>query len=195
MNRVREATALAGRGARRRRIVVDFARALGADWPEYPDAGGGLERARRPLAELERDPLRPARGERDPVAVRRPRRPGDAVSPFAGARARQGAVLPGRVPAADRADRRRVSVRALDRAHALPLQLGDDDDAREGNPRQAGGSVLRDPSARRGRSSGSPTATGPGSSRGAASSRRARCSASASTRGSSGWRSTSPTRR
>ena len=38
----------------------------------------------------------------------------------------------------------RVPVRALDRAHALPLQLRDDDDARAGHDRQAGGAVRRD---------------------------------------------------
>ena len=78
-------------------------------------------------------------------------RPGHEVPPRAapgtGRRTRQ--VLPRRVPAADRAARLGVPAHPLDRADALPLQLGDDDDARVGDHRQAGGSVLRD--LRRGR--------------------------------------------
>ena len=67
-------------------------------------------------------------------------------------RARQ--VLSRRVPAADRAAGLRVPVRALDRPDALPLQLGDDDDARGRRARQAGGAVRRDPPRGRGRRSG-----------------------------------------
>ena len=65
-------------------------------------------------------------------------------APGAGSPARARQVLPGRVPAADRGAGLRVPARPLHRAHALPLQLGDHDDARVGNHGQAGGSVLRD---------------------------------------------------
>ena len=84
---------------------------------------------------------------------------------------------------------------ALHRPHALPLQLGDDDDARGRDHGQAGGPVLRDLG--RGR-----VALGLAegdwarlvSRRGDARGARAR-SATASTRASSGWRSTSRRRR
>ena len=73
-----------------------------------------LERARRPVPELERDPLRPHRGERHAVAVRGPRPPRHAVPACAtaGAAQRTRSLLPGRVPAADRGARLRVPVRA-----------------------------------------------------------------------------------
>ena len=106
----------------------------------------GLERARRPRAELVRRPLRPDRGERRPVAGDRrsagPTRRSCMHPRPRGRRARQ--VLPGRVPAADRGAGLRVPARPLHRADALPLQLGDDDHARVGDHRQAGGPVLRD---------------------------------------------------
>ena len=72
------------------------------------------------------------------MAVHRSRASGHAVSPRAeaGPARRSRPVLPGRVPAADRADRLRVPVHPLDGAHALPLQLGDDDDARARRPRK-----------------------------------------------------------
>ncbi len=53
-----------------------------------PGRGVCLERARRPLAELVRHPLRPARGERDAVAVHGPRPSRDAVPARAAAGAR-----------------------------------------------------------------------------------------------------------
>ena len=173
-----------GEGARRRLARV-------------PGRGVGLERARRPLAELVRRPLRPARGERDPVAGDRDRRAGHAVPARAraGAPARPRQVLPGRVPAADRGARLRVPARPLDRPHALPLQLGDDDDARVRDHGEAGGAVLRDLRRRRDRARPRARATSRGSSRAAASSRRARRSPTASSPASSGWRSTSPSRR
>ena len=95
-------------------------------------------------------------------------------APRPGATGRQGQVLPGRVPAADRAARLRVPVRPLDRPDALPLQLGDDDHARG----------RASPTSRRSRSSrsraedasqlGLADGDSRGSSRAAARSRRAR---------------------
>ena len=57
---------------------------------------------------------------------------------------RQGQVLPGRVPASDRAAGLGVPLRPLHRPHALSLQLGGDDDAGDGRDRQAAGTLLRD---------------------------------------------------
>ena len=91
-----------------------------------PGRGVGLGRARRPLAELVRDPLPPDRGGRDPVALPDRGPPGDEV-PARGpplAAVRQGEVPSGRVPAADRGARLRVSFRVVHRANAVPLQLG-----------------------------------------------------------------------
>ena len=146
VNRVRRAVPCPGQAREDWRIVIDLARELGADWPEYESAEDVWNEFADLVAELVRDPLRPDRGGRPPVAVPRPRRPGLDVPPLAQPRAaeRQGQVLPGRVPPADRADRLRVPVRALDRAHALPLQLGDDDHARGGGRAEAGGPVRRD---------------------------------------------------
>ena len=106
----------------------------------------GLGRARRPLPQLVRGPLPPARGARAAVALPDRGPPGDDV-PARGpslAALREGQVPPGRVPAADRGAGLRVPVRPLHRADALPLQLGGDDDAGGRDHRQAGGSVLRD---------------------------------------------------
>ena len=86
----------------------------------------GLERARRPLAELVRDPLPAPRGARDAVALPDRGSPRDDV-PARGppvAPVRQGQVPPGRVPTADRGARLGVPVRPLHRPDALPLQLG-----------------------------------------------------------------------
>ena len=99
---------------------------------EYDERRAGVGRVRRPRAELVGDPLRPTRGAGDPVAVHRPRPSRVALPPRAAPRehGRQGQVLPGRVPAADRAARLGVPARPLDRPDALPLQLGGDDHAR-----------------------------------------------------------------
>ena len=146
VNRVRKALDCPGEAREDWRIVCDLAKALGADWPDYREPGGRVERVRRPRSELVRDPLRPDRGAGAPVALHRPRRSGDAVPARAGAGARRRAraLLPGRVPAADRAARCRVPARPLHGPDALPLQLGDDDDARAGGGREAGAAVLRD---------------------------------------------------
>ena len=146
VSRVREAAPLPGEAKGDREIVILMAKALGANWPEYPDAESVWNELADLAPELVRGPLRPARGERHPVAGARDGPSGHAVPPRAasGARRRSRQVLPGRVPAADRGARLRVPARALDRPDALPLQLGDDDDARVGYHGQAGGAVLRD---------------------------------------------------
>ena len=146
VNRVRKALPCPGEARDDWRIVVDLATRARRRLARVPDARGRLERVRRPVAELVRHPLRPPRGGRPAVALPRPRPSGHAVPARAapGAAERQGQVLPRRVPAADRAARLRVPARALHRAHALPLQLGDDDHARGGYHREAGGAVLRD---------------------------------------------------
>ena len=137
---------------------------------------GRLERVRRPRAALVRASAttasrRSGSSGRAPSATTPARRTctRQPVAPE-----REGQVLPGRVPAADRAARLRVPVRPLHRADALPLQLGDDDHARGGGHPEAGGSLRRDHPPRTRRRSASPTATGCGSSRAAASSRRRR---------------------
>ena len=197
ISRVREASPLPGNAKGDREIVILMAKALGAGLARVPGRGVGLERARRPRAELERRPLRPDRGERDPVASDRDRWARHAVPARACAcpPARQGQVLPGRVPAADRGAGLRVSARPLHRSHALPLQLGDDDDARVGDHRQAAG--RRSSRSRRTmpRRSASLRATSRGSSPAAGRSRPRLTSRTASSPASSGWRCTSPSRR
>ncbi len=69
VNRVRKAVPCPGNAREDFRIVVELAEALGADWPEYADPGGRLERVRRPRAALVGHPLRPDRGGRAAVAV------------------------------------------------------------------------------------------------------------------------------
>ena len=174
-----------------------MAKALGAQLARVPGRGVGLERARRPGAQLVRRPLRPPRGERHAVAGTRDRASGDTVP----VRRRPGTcgwpweVLPGRVSTPDRGAGLRVPARTLDRPHALSLQLGDDDDARVGNHRQAGGSVLRDLGGGRCSPGIGGREHGRDSSRVAVRSKRARTSRTASSPASSGWRSTSPSRR
>ena len=73
MNRVRKALDCPGEAREDWRIVCAMADALGGVVAGLRVAGGRLERARRPLPELVRDPLPAARGARDPVAVHRPR--------------------------------------------------------------------------------------------------------------------------
>ena len=197
VNRVRRAVPCPGQAREDWRIVIDLARELGADWPEYESA----EDVWNEFADLSPNWFGIRYDRIEEVGLQWPcldrDDPGSMYlhSPQPRAAERQGQVLPGRVPAADRAARLRVPVRALDRAHALPLQLGDDDHARGGGRPEAGGPVRRDRTPRTRRRSASPTATGCAWSRAAATSRRARRSASASTRASSGWRSTSRRRR
>ena len=75
VSRVRAAAPLPGRGARRPRDRPRaWRKALGVRLARVPGRGVGLERARRPRAELVRRPLRPARGERHAVARARDRR-------------------------------------------------------------------------------------------------------------------------
>ena len=196
ISRVRAGAPLPGEAKVDREIVILLAKALGAELARVPGRGVGLERARRPLAELVRRALRPPRGERHPVARHRDRRTRDEVPPRprAGAPGRR-EVLPGRVPAADRGAGLRVSARPLHRPHALPLQLGDDDDARGGDHGEAGRPVLRDLRRRRERARARRRRVGEARSRGAATSRRVPTSPTASSPASSGWRSTSPSRR
>ncbi len=153
ISRVRAGAPLPGEARVDREIVIAMAKALGAEWPEYPDAESVWNELADLVAQLVRDPLRPDRGERHAVAMHRPRPPGHAVSARAEARTpvRARPLLPRRVPAAHRGARLRVPVRAHDRPHALPLQLGQHDDARAGRDGQAAGALLRDP--RRGRGS------------------------------------------
>ena len=171
VNRVRKALDCPGEAREDWRIVCDMAAALGASWPDY----GSPEDVWNELADLcpnwygIRYPRIEENG--DAVAVHRPRPPRHAVPALTCAGARQGALLPGRVPAADRADRLGVPVRALHRPDALPLQLGDDDDARRRCRREAGGgrSSRSIPMTRP--RSGSPTGRRRGWCRGVASSR------------------------
>ena len=197
ISRVRAAAPLPGEARVDREIVIAMAKALGAGWPEYPDAESVWNELADLVPELVRHPLRPHRGERHAVAVHRPRPSRHAVPAraTAGAADRTRALLPGRVPAADRGAGLRVPVRADDRSHALPLQLGEHDDARAGRHRQAAGAVLRDPLGRCRRARYRRTARSRGSSRGVGRSRRRPTTRSASTRASSGWRCTSPSRR
>ena len=131
INRVRAADSVPRQRARRSRD-----RDLAGPRPRLrlagvPGRGVGLERARRPLAELVRDPLRPDRAGRDAVAVPLARPSGNEV-PARGpplASVRQGEVPSRRVPAADRGAGLRVSFRVVNRENAVPLQLGDDDHA------------------------------------------------------------------
>src|SRR5262249_45937470 len=147
INRVRAGVPLPGEARVDLDIVIALARALGASWPEYPDAESVWDE----LADLSPNwyGIRYHRLEETrlqwPCTDRDHPRPGPAVPPCPGpgpAGRRQ--VLAGRVPAADRAAGLGVPAHALDRPHALPLQLGDDDDARGRDHRQAGRSVLRD---------------------------------------------------
>ena len=151
VSRVRKAAPLPGDAKPDLEIILLLAKALGAHWPEYPDA----ESVWNELADLAPAwyGVRYDRLEENGMQWPVPEigHPGTQVPPCTAARppARQREVLPGRVPAADRGARLRVPARPLHRPDALPLQLGDDDDARVGDHRQAGRSVLRD--LRRGR--------------------------------------------
>ncbi len=146
INRVRAAVPLPGNARGDREIVIALARALGCDWPEYPDAESVWDE----LADLcpnwygIRYPRLEEHGMQWPCPSED--HPGTMFlhegHPVAALR--EGQVPPGRVPAADRGAGLRVPVRPLHRADALPLQLGGDDDAGGGDHRQAGGSVLRD---------------------------------------------------
>ena len=118
VNRVRKALDCPGEAREDWRIVCAMAAALGGSWPDY----GSAEDVWNELADLSpnwygiRYPRIEEHGMQWPC--HRPRPPGDAVPARAeaGAAGRPWPVLPGRVPAADRADRLRVPVRALDRA-------------------------------------------------------------------------------
>ena len=127
INRVRAAVPLPGQRARRPRDRDRPRARARLRLARVPGRRGRVERVRRPVAELVRRPLPPARGARAAVALPVARPPGHAVPARGATRAaeRQGQVPSGRVPAADRAARLRVPVRALHRAHALPLQLGE----------------------------------------------------------------------
>ncbi len=146
VSRVREAAPLPGDAKGDREIVILMAKSLGANWPEYPDA----ESVWNELADLAPAwyGLRYDRIEENGMQWPVPEmgHPGTRSSTRLRPRAPPGAgqVLSRGVPAPDRGARLRVPARPLDRPHALPLQLGDDDHARVGDHRQAGGAVLRD---------------------------------------------------
>ena len=140
--------------ARRRstaRSSSSWRRRSAANWPEYPDA----EAVWNELADLSPNwyGIRYDRLEENGMQwpCTELDHPGTPYlhAPAARAADRTRTLLPGRVPAADRGARLRVPVRAHDRPHALPLQLGEHDDARAGRHGQAAAAVLRDP--RRGR--------------------------------------------
>ena len=59
INRVRAAVPLPGNARGDREIVIALARALGCDWPEYPDAESVWDELADLCAQLVRDPLRP----------------------------------------------------------------------------------------------------------------------------------------
>ena len=146
INRVRAGVPCPGQARVDRDIVIDVARALGANWPDYPDA----ESVWNEMADLAPAwyGIRYDRLEEQGMQWPAPEL-GHPGSPFLHAAAARPAgrtreVLPRRVPAADRATRLRVPAHPQHRPDALPLQLGDDDDARVGHHRQAGGAVLRD---------------------------------------------------
>ena len=147
INRVRAAVPLPGQRPRRPRDRDRAGSGARLRLAGVPGRGIGLERARRPLAELVRRPLSADRGARDPVALHLARSPRNAV-PARGAPVaaeREGQVPSRRVPAADRGARLRLPVRVVHWENAVPLQLGWDDDARGRDHGQAGRSVLRDP--------------------------------------------------
>ena len=84
-----------GRAASRRREGrprdrLLMAKALGANWPEYPDAESVWNELADLAPELVRRPLRPDRGERHPVAGAGDRPSGNAVPARARARAATG---------------------------------------------------------------------------------------------------------
>ena len=140
VNRVRAGVPCPGQARVDRDIVIDLARALGAKWPDYPDA----ESVWNEMADLAPAwyGIRYDRLEEQGMQWPAPElgHPGSPYPPRAeaGSGRRPREVLPGRVPAADRAARLGVPVHPQHRPDALSLQLGDDDDARVGHHRQAG---------------------------------------------------------
>ena len=132
VNRVRARGAVPGRGARGLARSSSTSRARSAPtWPEYPDAESVWDE----FADLAPNwnGIRYDRLEESGSSGRAPTAtiPARRTSMRQRRRGRAGAASSSRrVPAADRAARLRVPVRPLDRPHALPLQLGDDDDAR-----------------------------------------------------------------
>ena len=170
VNRVRKALDCPGEAREDWRIVCDMAAALGASWPEYATP----EDVWNELADLcpnwygIRYPRLEEHGIQWPCTdLDHPaRRTSTRLRRRSG---RPRALLPGRVPAADRADRLGVPVRPLHRPDALPLQLGDDDDARGRRRREAGAAVLRDPPGGRDRARDRRRRRWRGSSRAAAS--------------------------
>ena len=146
INRVRAGVPCPGQARVDRDIVIDLARALGAEWPDYPDA----ESVWNEMADLAPAwyGIRYDRLEEQGMQWPAPEldHPGLAVPPRAeaGSGRRPREVLPGRVPAADRAARLGVPIDPQHRPHALSLQLGDDDDARVGITDKQEDAVLRD---------------------------------------------------
>ena len=178
VNRVRAGVPCPGRGAGRPATSSSRWRVRWApSWPEYPDA----ESVWNELADLSPNwyGIRYDRLEEQghPVAVPRPRRPRARSILHAPRPSRpngKGKLWPVEYQPPIELPDSEYPLTLSTGPHALPLQLGHDDDARGGHHRQAGGSVLRDLRRGRVRARASPTATGRGSSRAAATSRRAR---------------------
>ncbi len=89
ISRVRAAAPLPGEAKVDREIVIAHGEGARRELARVPGRGVGVERARRPLAELVRDPLRPHRGERHAVAVHGSRPSGHAVPARTAAGARR----------------------------------------------------------------------------------------------------------
>ena len=139
VNRVRKALDSPGNAREDWRIVVAFANALGAGW-EYESAeqAGTSSPTCRPTGRASATTESRSRGSSGRVPTGTIRAPASSTPPIPRG-GRQGQVLPGRVPAADRAAGLGVPLRPLHRPHALPLQLGEDDHAGAGHDRQAAG--------------------------------------------------------
>ena len=166
INRVRAAVPCPGNARVDRDIVIDLARALGANWPDYPDA----ESVWNEMADLAPAwyGIRYDRLEEQGMQWPAPElgHPGSpylhAPRPARAGRTRE--VLPRRVSAADRATRLGVPAHPQHGPHALPLQLGDDDDARDRASPTSRRSRSSRSRPRTRRTSGWPRATGRGSS-------------------------------
>ncbi len=196
VNRVRAGVPCPGEARVDREIVIALCPRARRRLARLSGRRGGVERARRPVPELVRHPLRPARGERDPVAVPRPRRP-RLADPARAAAARpngKGKLWPVEY---------QPPIELPDPEYPLTLSTGRTlyhynsatMTMREDGITDKQVDPFFEISAEDASAQASRTATGRGSSRGAATSRHGRRSATASTRASSGWRSTSPRRR
>ena len=130
INRVRAAVPCPGNARGDREIVISLARALGCDWPEYPDA----ESVWNELADLSPNwfGIRYDRIEQDGMQWPCPTRdhPGTKFlhEGHPSLPSGKGSSTPSSTSRRSRTGLR-VSFRVVNRENAVPLQLGDDDHA------------------------------------------------------------------